>query len=289
MSAKLVDAGIDYIRVTSEDKREQGRMIDYYRAVRGRDEKLGYEEKTGGAFGFLGKKVRHALYGDKKEWAMLQVSGYEAKQSMKLARAGTQATRIDLQLTYRVEPGTVEGCIRSAYESACDGKHLKKRPPSVRLIESRRKAQTVYVGARASDIFFRIYDKFEESGKEEYRDCVRFELELKGRLAKALWAKWVEGTGTLLQSLEMVVAMLSERGVAVPNADLQEQDILKLKKSPSSLETTIGWLASQVSPTVTRLSSSHGWIFLFSLLFQTALTDYDKRCIMKSLSVVWGS
>lgn len=289
MAAKLVDAGIDYIRVTSEDKREKGRMLDYYRAVRGRDEKLGYEEKSGGAFGFLGKKVRHALYGDKKEWGMVQVSGYEAKRSMVLANRGTQATRIDLQLTFQVETGTVEATIRSAYESACDAKHLKKRPPNVRLIESRRAAQTVYLGARASDIFFRIYDKHEESGKEEYVNCVRFELELKGRLAKALWQKWVEGTGTLLESLEMVVAMLLERGVAVPNPDLQAMDILRLKRSASSLEATVGWLAQNVAPTVARLSASHGWIFPFSLLFQTATNDLDRVRIMRMLGIVWGS
>jgi hypothetical protein len=289
MSAKLVDAGIDYIRVTSEDKREKGRMLDYYRAVRGRDEKLGYEEKTGGAFGFLGKRVRHALYGDKGTWGMVQVSGYEAKGSAKLARAGTQATRIDLQLTFWVGENEVESCIRSAYDAACSAVNLKKRPPSVRLIESRHKAQTVYLGARASDVFFRIYDKFEESKKEEYRGCVRFELELKGRLAKALWQKWVDGTGGIRASLEMVIAMLSERGVQVPDSDLDNQDILCLKKQQTSIEATAAWLATQVTPTIKRLSGSHGWIFPFSLLFQSSMSDVDRRRIMQLLAIAWAS
>jgi len=288
-TAKIVDAGIDYIRVTSQDQRCKGRMLDYYRAVRDRDKKLGYREMTGGAFGFLGKKCRHAMYGDKAEWGMVQVSGYEAKSSLRLADEGTQATRIDLQLTYWVGESEVENVLRDAYNRACAAPPTNHRPCKVNMIESRHRAQTVYIGSRASDIFFRIYDKFEESGKEEYRGCVRFELELKGRLAKALWQRWVDGAGTLYQALEMVVQMLKERGVAVPSEDIDAHDILMLKRPKTSEEATLAWLKFQVAPTVKKLTGSFGWITPFRILFEGACTEWRVRRIMTLLAVTWGN
>lgn len=289
MAAKLIDAGLDYVRVTSQDKASQRAMFEYFRRVLVRDQKLGYEAKTGGAFGFLGTKCRHALYGQKREWAMLQASGYEAKQGMQLAIEGTQASRLDFQLTYWVGEGEVERIIREAYNAACGLRDPQRKHMRVNMIESRHAAQTVYLGSRASDIFFRIYDKFEESKKEEYRGCVRFELELKGRMAKVLWEKIRDGNVGMRACLEMLIAMLAERGVIVPSEDLDNQDIIRLKKPETLIENTVSWLAAQVAPTVKRLSSSHGWIFAFSVLFAGACTEGDRRAIMSTLSRVWGS
>jgi DNA relaxase NicK len=264
-------------------------MLDYYRAVRKRDLALGYKEQTGGAFGFLGKKCRHSMYGDKGDWGMVQASGYEAKHSLRLAGDGTQATRIDLQVTYWVGEENVERCIRAAYDSACDTQNASHRPSRVNLIESRHKAQTVYVGSRASDVFLRIYDKFEESKKSEYLGCVRFELELKGRMSKALWKKLIAGETNLRGMLEMTVAMLLSKGVSVPSNDIEEMDVLHLKAEPTGVENQLAWLQNQVAPTVKRLVAEYGWITPFRVLFEEALTSLRTRRIMKSLGIVWGS
>lgn len=289
MGTKLVDAGIDYVRITTEQQPNAKMMFEFFRKVLVRDQKLGYEPKSGGAFGFMGTKTRHALYGEKKGWYMLQVSGYEAKQALRLAVDGTQATRIDLQLTVWVGEDVVEKTIRDAYNSACLHVRAKSRPVKVNLIESRHTAQTVYIGSRASDVFLRIYDKFEESGKEEYRGCVRFELELKGRMSKAMWQELVGGRATLRSTLEMVLAVFSDRGVEVPCQELDNQDIVHLQRPKTLIENTVTWLVRQVAPTVTKLSASHGWIFAFSALFGDACTEDDRKRIMRSLAVVWGS
>lgn len=289
VEAKLTDAGIDYLRVTTQDERQRGRLIDFYRAIRDQDKLLGYEEVTGGAFGFVGKKTRHALMGDKKEWSMLQVSGRAAKRGIFLAEEGTQASRIDLQLTYFVGEENVESTIRGAYNSACMAGPGDHRPVRVNLIESRHKAQTVYIGSRASDVFFRIYDKYAESQKDEYRGCVRYELELKGRKSKQLWQRWVQGTSGLRSGLEMVVAMFQARGVVVPSQDLDNQDIIRLTTEKTSEEDTLAWLRRSVAPTVKRLCGSYGWITPFRILFEDALPDFRTHRIMRLLSVVWGS
>lgn len=60
------------------------------------------------------------------------------------------------------------------------------RPAKYKMIASQDGPETLYLGRRASDRFGRIYDKFAESSKECYRDCLRYELELKNETARTV-------------------------------------------------------------------------------------------------------
>jgi hypothetical protein len=240
-------------------------------------------------FGFYGQKTRHAVWGVKKDWALVQSSGRFAKNGLKLAMSGIQASRIDVQVTMRVDPGTVQQVLRGAYELACNAPNGGHRPREVRLIESRRRAQTVYIGSRASDMFVRCYDKFEESGDEEYRDCVRYEVEIKGRAAKALWehmATTGSGVGFLVK---LLVDVLRERGIELDITEFDNLPTLTLKKDKTTDEGRLAWLKRTVAPTVAKLSETRGWIAPFSMLFDLALNDFDKCGIMRALSISWAS
>ena len=289
MPAKLIDAGLDYLRITSDDRAAQVHLGEYFREVAKRDRELGYETTKGGAFGFFGKKTRHALLASKKEWDMLQVTGYESKGGWSLAHEGTQASRVDLQLTYQVGEDAVGSTIRAAYDGACALEDSQRRHLKVTMIESRHKAQTVYIGSRASDIFLRVYDKYAESGREEYRGCVRFELELKGRASKAYWEQVVLQKMTIAQSLEMVVTMFRERGAPVPNEDIQDMDIHLPPRQPTRTQTTLDWLNRQVAPTVKRLTKEYDWMYCFSVLFGDALPSRRRAHVARVLAKDWGS
>jgi Replication initiation factor len=289
MPGKLIDAGIDYIRITSPGRRRAGKMMGYFQRVVRNDQKLGYDVVRGGAFGFWGDKIRHALYAEKEEWSMLQVSGYEAKRALELAYEGTQATRIDIQATWQLEGQTASECLREAYEHACEQQNPGHRPRMVKLIEERHACQTVYIGSRASDIFIRIYDKFAESGKEEFKNSVRFEAEIKGRASKALWERIKQDNLNVRDLLSMLLGLLAERGVAVPEPDFDIQDMLLVQQRTTEPSRKLAWLASAVAPTVAALTATHGWSLLFSVLFDNACTEFDKRAIIRALSTCWGS
>lgn len=288
-TAKLVDAGVDYLRVTSKDLERQGTLFEYYQGVLDRDMRLGYKEERGGAFGFWGNKCRHALYGEKEEWCMLQVSGYEAKRALRVAVTGTQCTRIDIQCTYQFDDA--DFAMAMAYIDQCAQQHKtpKHRPPQITEVCQRMDIQTIYIGSRSSDVFVRIYKKFEESGKDEYRNCIRFEVELKGRASKALWQQIVStgmGVGALLSILRNV---LRDRGVEMPPEGFSDGTVELPPSQTTREEGTMAWLARQVAPAVARLSSSWGWRVPFNLLFAGACTEWDKHAIMVALSIVWGS
>lgn len=277
MIAKLVDAGIDYVRVTSQETRPKNRMFDYYAEIRVEDEKLGYKEAKGGAFGFVGHKIRHGLYGTKGEWAMVQVSGGRAKNSLKIAKVGTQCTRLDIQVTYLIEDGTVGAVLRNAYEDACNHVRPKARPSKVKLIEENHKAQTVYVGKRASDIFLRCYDKFEESKKEEFKNCVRFEVELKGRAAKSIWRALQEGKNGVGFLLHQLYVIFKERGIILPDEEFSQYPTMQFKKEKTSDESKLAWLHRAVRPTVEHLAAVWGFYAPFGQLFADTLDSARSR------------
>jgi DNA relaxase NicK len=285
MIAKLVDAGIDYIRVTSQNTRQQGKMLDYYRRILDEDKALGYKETFGGAFGFVGTKTRHALYGKKGDWAMCQVSGSRAKNSLDMCRAGTQCTRIDIQCTYLIEDGTVGQVLRNAYEDACAHVRPKSRPVAVKLIEERHQAQTLYVGKRASDVFIRCYDKYEESGKEEFKNCVRFEVELKGRAAKAIWIE-MQNKGTFVAFLlHNLYELLKERGIVLKEDDFDQYPTMQFKKEKTSDESKMAWLHRAVAPTVKHLAAAWGFYAPFHELFDDSCDVVRRRAIMRAYAL----
>ena len=288
-NAKLIDAGIDYLRLTSNSAGGARRFLEYFRNVEKRDLQLGYKTQKGGAFGFLGDKVRHAMLGRKLDWYMLQVSGYEAKQGHMLANAECQCSRIDLQLTVFVGEENVAPTLRAAYNGACACASPERKHMRVNLIESRRKEQTVYIGSRASDIFFRCYDKFAESSKEEYRGCVRYELELKGRASKALWRSLQEGSTDLATALQSVISMLFDRGVIVPVADITAHSVFLPPRQKTSLESSLTWLSKQVAPAIMKLARETDWMTLFSALFTSSMTKWEMQRTLRYLTIYWGS
>jgi hypothetical protein len=147
----------------------------------------------------------------------------------------------------------------------------------------------VYIGSRASDVFVRIYDKFEESKQEEYKDCVRFEVEIKGRASKQLWKHMYESGAGVGYLVKLLVDVLRERGIDLGIGSFDHIPTITLKKERTSVESTLAWLYRSVGPAVGRLVPEYGWIAPFSVLFDRALTIFDQRRIMSALALCWGS
>lgn len=289
ISAKLKDAGIDYIRLTTAEKPSQDRLRMFYLKIANQDRIEGYKETRGGAFGFVGDKTRHALYGVKDGWTMLQVSGRAAKHSYALAVPGNQCTRLDLQLTYQFEADSVSEAMEDIYMELNAAKHFAHRPRAITRVQAGYKTQTIYIGKRASDVFIRIYDKYEESGKEEHKDCIRFELELKGRVSKAVWKQLQENETTLPALLQMVASQCESMGVEMPKDNISEDTSLIPSREKTPIERTRDWLNTMVPKAVQRVSNEFGHFATMRMLFQESLDQHYLDGIIKLLSISYGN
>lgn len=113
-------------------------------------------------------------YQDKRRHSIINVSGYAADRNYRslLEYDGYYATRIDLQITIP-RPDDIE--FAQVYQQ------LKDKEIKTSLIQS-EKNDTLYVGARTSGVFTRLYEKPLE------QMYLRLEFEFKGKVAKAIWA-----------------------------------------------------------------------------------------------------
>jgi hypothetical protein len=120
--------------------------------------------------------------------AILQVPGYRswhAALAAQLEPEGVRCSRFDLQIT--IDAALVPSMERlfDVLNSAdtTEWNHTGPRP-KLQHIRNSDGYDTLYIGTRTSELFRRIYVK-----PIEGKDYVRFEVEVKGNLARALWER----------------------------------------------------------------------------------------------------
>jgi hypothetical protein len=120
--------------------------------------------------------------------AILQVPGFRSVVAAAMARVDTsvvRCSRFDLQMTvdHALIPSTE---LLFEYLNEADAKdwHQTGPKPKLQHIRNGDGYNTLYIGTRSSDIFRRIYVK--PIGDKDY---VRFEVEYKGNLARALFER----------------------------------------------------------------------------------------------------
>jgi hypothetical protein len=120
--------------------------------------------------------------------AMLQVPGYRSRIAAAIAQLDTEpirCSRFDLQITVDASLIPSFGMLfhRLNEANTSEWNHTGPRP-KVQHIRNSDGYDTLYIGTRTSELFRRIYVKHIDGG-----DYVRYEVEYKGNLARALWER----------------------------------------------------------------------------------------------------
>jgi hypothetical protein len=135
----------------------------------------------------------------------------------------------------------------------------------------------------------RAYDKFRESGKEEYRGCVRYEIELKGRISKAVWKMAREGNLSLMKLLEMVRQQFMQQGVTMPQETISEDVTVIPRREKTPIERTRAWMYTMLPKSISNVSLEYGIFDVLRGLLQGSLTDFELSGIIKVVSLSWGN
>lgn len=178
---------------------------------------------------------------NKRPHAIIQVSGLQAQKfytTYKEQLDGWACTRIDVQLT-RIAPG-VELRPR-LYQS------IINRKKKASLIQSDT-GTTLYIGARTSDTYTRLYDKEDA--------LLRCEFELKGKQAKRAWASLMAGL-TVAQVFNETL-----QRVRLPklyhdhyHANAEQKDMVQIDETEDMMGK-LEWLA-QLDGLVYKLANDH--------------------------------
>src|SRR5882672_300149 len=248
LDSAIVSAGIDYISATMAYG-ENGAI----ERLSDNGDPINHTKRNG----YTGFAVGGSFIGEGLQGYFCNISGERAQDGFSVvSKYSPHYSRFDVQCTVR-KPATgrfTAGIARSAV-AVSNTKLGKQSQRNATLIEDLRGGATCYVCSKKSEQFARIYNKDVESGEERYKDCWRYEVQLKNNLATQAAGLFKTSEYTQPeQSASFVRQWLKKRGVAVPWTAAAELHALPSEvNNPSDVDNRLRWLREQVQPSLRRL------------------------------------
>ena len=272
-TAKCVFTGVDYLRMTANDHKPYGAWEDILLPEFVREERAGRKTHNRWMLGYYGRVGEHCFIGQNDAGCMIQMSGALAwHRWYDASRHSSKCTRIDLQVTWPLEeePGEY---IREMYRQGQAAPNREGHRASLQLTDTPEGAKLLTVGSRQSELYGRMYDKFRESKMPEYKQCVRWEIEVKGHQAVDLCAWMRENKAEPFATRYMVADFYAKRGMAPFWTSMYGEEYPVPEKRSKTDETKIAWLATQIAPTL-KVLKDHGRIMeAVRAMFKDALSE----------------
>jgi DNA relaxase NicK len=210
---------------------------------------FGNQKKSWGMSGFKGWSCGHVQLGVRDHEFICRLGGESAARNWKQVHAcATNISRFDMQATvkYPRGPTSVIDAVRAqalAHAAAHDD------VPVVRWIADNRGGYTLYLGARESNAFARVYDKFAREKTEHFRSCVRYEVQYNSRLARIVTNTLARESSPVPHFAAGIRSFLDARGV---DLDLPYEGQLTFcsPRNASDVDRKLIWLAKAVRPSV---------------------------------------
>lgn len=179
--------------------------------------------------------------------------------------APSQVSRLDLQVTHFLDEPCGEYVVRM-YEEIKNGRY------KTTYITNDEGGQTLYIGSRQSEKFFRIYDAGARHGIGPLGQAWRFELELKKPHAKDVFFELraaIKGGLPISHIIADTVRHEAfERGIEAPWQQIGLNGHISLQSYKQGRDTRLTWLTTQVKPCLAKLlDQGYSYEILLGFLF----------------------
>jgi hypothetical protein len=196
--------------------------------------------------GYTGSQAGRVGYGTRDDGALIRLSGGLADEGLRdLLPLASNISRIDLAVTIKLPDG-YPNPMKEGFRIGPTIKPPRGAAPDYQLIEHSRQGTTLYVGARTSPRFGRVYDKWKESQLDFYAGCTRYELEAKSKLAARLAAAVAGATDRRGTIRVLVRNYFQPRGVNIPDDEADDDLHISAFRPRTSDLSRLHWLATQV-------------------------------------------
>jgi DNA relaxase NicK len=284
-ATKQTYTGVDYIRITSLDHKPVAAWEALVLPEYLREEQAGRKPHWRWMLGYYGRVGEHCFVGKNDSGSMIQLSGALAwSRWYDAGNHSERCTRIDLQVTWPLdgEPGEY---IREQYQVGQLHQPINGRPPSLQLIDTPQGAKMLTVGSRQSEVYGRMYDKYKESKMPEYKSCVRWEIEVKGRQALDLNAYMRDNKYEPGVTRAIVKQFWQYRGMTPFWDTFEALEMEPPMKRSRTDETKLAWLQAQVAPTIQTLMEHNRGQDAIRALFGMGIPDATVREIERLVTI----
>lgn len=251
--AEIVSYGVDWVTATAPHDGRDLQLLAIAGSLCETAQSTGDELTVWRMQGYDGRSAKGIRYGQRKDGAIVQLSGEVAHEHWQsIVRHANNVTRLDLEVTCR--PSTPDARLGDRTYKAIESWRVgREHAPGVKAVVSAGRIETVYVGARSSAAFGRLYDKEAEGGAADWGGCWRYEVEVKDKLAGSLARVLAHHVDSGRALLVYVFNWFAERGsrpvFAPPAGDLR----VVRPRAESTDDRRITWLVEQVAPVLAGL------------------------------------
>lgn len=267
---KLIDVGVDWLTLTTK---ESSRGVDWHEcfaACAAQEQAKGHKWQNARRMMYGGESCGGLFWGKSDQGWMTVLSSEAAQTYGALFEPdAVHCTRIDIQVTVDLtapEPNLLE----TFYNNVVLHKTANGRPVKYTLIKDTEAGRCLYVGARSSMLYGRVYDKGVEEKSAPPGQRVRYELEVKGDFAdQAVAMIWgsAQDTGTMLY---LVRDFFEKRRIpALFQSPSLNEKFVSAPRSQDDIQS-MKWLSGPVASVVARLTHTCGIAPVFSALFAKA-------------------
>ena len=296
IDAEIIDTSADIDYITLSFREADHHLISLVNEIffmlhrKGNDYQRSYRRM------YEGRQSGQFFYGESYQGALIVASGSLAPRIFRIfAGLADNCSRIDLRQDVKFSKYLRDYALRQCAtwdrmrDFDPDGTTPSKNGRGSKFVLHRGSGDTLEIGSRKSDVFARFYDKQQEAKRsnpdeaEKYKNVWRWELELKGDSAKAVWTQLAHGkfnkfVGTV--DREVIAATVYEwfasRCFTLPPLEIIAKKLsLRLTgKVPSTASSKLKWLRKQVRGTVDFLQKEG---YTQELLEALGILEYYKK------------
>jgi hypothetical protein len=248
----LITIGVDYLTATAIEPRGWEPMHAAATTLFRTQADEGNEPKPWGMSGFKGWRCGSVEVGKRDDETIVRLSSDSAYRAWRtVVQHANNISRIDLQATVLPSVGPTRTIDRHRRQATRDAKKTENHKV-VRWIQDNRDGYTLYLGQRSSICFGRIYDKYAHSKLDQYKGCVRYEVQYHNKLALRI----ASALNSDYQTIPRIAGYIQQffHGRAI---DLVIQSdawaTYSCSRPRSDAEKNLSWLRNAVRPTVLRL------------------------------------
>lgn len=216
----LLDAGVDWLTVTTTDKIRGKRMAQRAMRLLSQEVKMGNKSKPWSMSGYQGFASGSVQTGERRDGIIVRLGSSVARTEWRrFYEESENCSRIDVQCT------VVDGSSPTA-TLAKEWRRLRKfwkgngRAPAVSYFHSSDGSGTLYLCKRSSEMFGRVYDKGAESKLDHYKGALRWEIECKGDRARQIAKLMAESSNVQYDACCLVSTFFGARGCSCKSLDL---------------------------------------------------------------------
>lgn len=284
----VINCGVDWLTVTSKRRGVSNALEDFGMAQLAKEKATDGQISVAKRMGYVGLTSSCLFVGNRPTDVMMQVSGPSctplAREAIMLS---TNVSRIDLQVTIWTE-GEACDLAKWTRDVLLARRQGRVNEGGFSLISSYPNGDTLSINRRCSERFGRLYDKTAEASLGPPRLVWRYEVELKGKAARAQAGRLAQCGVHPQYVSKLVHAWYTEKGVQPAFSALScEREPQPTVEPPT--RDVLTWFRESLSKTVAKAIRKHGRGVVLEALGLSVDVDPNRRNIDGVIRSTWDA